>query len=469
MTLAGALLLMSGLMPLGQQQAHADELQALEQQIGALQTRLDVAETRVAPPAPSDQWFAVVSGNEGEASSGPIDEFTGTAPRGLTLLISPTADSGARHEVTVGGFVKANLIYDLDENLGDDFNIGAITPGAGDASHVRIHARHTRVQIKSRSDTPVGLVRTLIEGDFLGAGGNESFSNSSGFRVRHAWADWAMTPTLTFGTGQTWSNFMSPFALPPSVDVRGPTGRSFLRQGQVRLTYEDGPWLFAVAAENPETDIQSSAVAGGPAGATCNESSGANPCGAADRLPDFTARLVYETPQHHTFQVSTVVRELHVDADGAAAGFSGSDSTFGWGVLAAASFDLDIVTARVQATYGDGIGRYGSQQHGNRAAVLRDPAAMDLETVEAYSLLASLTADLTETSNITVAYGRVDFAEGDTLAGQNRSFQNVYVTWLWRPVRQMQLGAEVNWGERDILGGGRDDAVRLGFASWFYF
>ena len=472
----GALVLGGMVLGSGPETARADDVDALRQQLAELQHRigdLDAATVRAPADAGYDVSSLIVMRGSGLDAPDP-DGFVESEPgdRGLTIYISPAAEeTAARHQVALSGFVKGNLIYDFDDNLGDVFNVGNITTGADNGPRFRIHARHTRIRLQSKSQTSVGVVRTYIEGDFFGAGGNEIVSNSNSFRLRHAWADWDMTDSFNFGVGQTWSNFMSGFALPPSVDVRGPAGRSFIRQGQLRLTYNQGPWLFAVAAENPETDIQAGLTpgGGGPAGATCNESSGANPCGANDRLPDFTARLFHETEDNHKFQISGVVRELRTDADASAAGFGGTDSVIGWGVLGAASFDFSPVTARVQATYGDGIGRYGSQYHGNRAAIARDPASIDLETVEAFSLLASATVTLTDHSKLTAAYGRVDFAKGDTLVGQNSRFQNVYVNWLYRPVSAVQFGAEVNWGERTVRGGGADDAFRFGLATWFYF
>lgn len=456
--------------------AYGDEVAALRQQLVELQRRVNALDAvRLEMPAQADYdatSLFFTRGSELDAPGPDGFEEGGADDRGLTIHVSPSGDAtAAHHQVALSGFVKGNLIYDFDDNLGDVFNVGNITTGADNGPRFRIHARHTRLRLKSKSQTSVGVVRTYIEGDFFGAGGNEVVSNSDTFRLRHAWADWDMTDNFNFGVGQTWSNFMSGFALPPSVDVRGPAGRSFIRQGQMRLTYTQGPWLFAVAAENPETDIQAGLTpgGGGPAGATCNESSGANPCGANDRLPDFTARLFHKTEDNHKFQISGVVRELRTDADASAAGFGGTDSVVGWGILGAASFDFSPVTARVQATYGDGIGRYGSQYHGNRAAIARDPASIDLETVEAFSLLVSATVNLTDHSKLTAAYGRVDFASDDTLVGQNSRFQNVYVNWLYRPVSAIQFGAEANWGERTVRGGGQDDAIRFGLATWFYF
>ena len=72
---------------------------------------------------------------------------------------------------------------------------------------------------------------------------------------------------------------MNLFAYPDTVDFFGPAGASFKRQGQVRLTYHDGPWLFAVAAENPETDLTHwHNTAACRSASTCAESLGTNIC-----------------------------------------------------------------------------------------------------------------------------------------------------------------------------------------------
>ena len=43
-----------------------------------------------------------------------------------------------------------------------------------------------RFRIRSRSDTAVGQIRTLIEGDFEGS----PFGTTTSFRLRHAWGEW---------------------------------------------------------------------------------------------------------------------------------------------------------------------------------------------------------------------------------------------------------------------------------------
>ena len=472
-TIAAALLVAT-VFGAGTDRAIADDVLALKQQLAALGSRLDDLEA--TPVRTVDQGVSRISFQRGSVLDAPDPAaFEEGIPedRGLTLYFSPAADVPVpRHEVTLSGFVKGNVIYDAHDNLGDIFNVGAITTGAADnGPHFRIHARHSRVRLKSKSETEVGTVRTYVESDFFGTAGNQRISNSDAFRLRHAWADWDSTDNFNIGVGQTWSNFMSGFALPPRVDVAGPAGRVSLRQGQVRLTYKNSASLFALAAENPETDIQAGLTPGGsgPAGVVCNESSAPNSCSASDRLPDFTARLYHKTGDNHQFQISGVLRELRTDGDAAAVGFAGTDSTLGWGVLGAASFDFSPLTARIQVTYGDGIGRYGSRYHANRAAIAPDPANINLQTVEAFSVMAGLTLEVTPQSKLTASYGRAGFARRDTLVGQSTSLQNVNINWLYRPASAVQFGLEANWGELKVRGAGKDDALRFGFATWFFF
>ena len=353
--------------------AQADELSALKAQLEGLQSRVNQLES--SPSAggttpsglpQSDSWITIHRGSDigwDQSTHARPQEYI-PEDRGFTIAITPTADLPAPvHEVTVSGYVKGDFIFDTQQDLGDTFGASNID-GGDNREHVRLHARQSRFRIRSKSDTAVGQVRTLIEGDFFGGGGNEIASNSSSFRLRHAWGEWDITPNTTIGIGQTWTNFMNLFAYPDTVDFNGPAGAAFVRQSQVRLTYHDGPWLFAVAVENPETDIS---VGTGTTLTACAESTGTNLCEVNDNVPDFTARLQYDAPGGHKFQISGVLRNLRVDGDVAAAGITGSDSEIGWGILGAASVNLaDIATLTALATYGDGTGPLSGQRRQQR-------------------------------------------------------------------------------------------------------
>ena len=470
--------------------ANADELAALKAQLEALQSRVNHLESD-APASgansgglpQSDSWITFHRGSDIG-----WDQSRDTRPgnyipedRGFTIAITPTADLPAPvHEVTVSGYVKGDFIYDTHQDLGDSFFASSIT-GGRDREHVRLHARQSRFLIKSKSQTSVGEVRTWIEGDFFGAGGNELFSNSTAFGLRHAWGEWFMTPNTSIRIGQDWTNFMNLFAYPDTVDFFGPTGIAFVRQAQVRVTYKDGPWLFAVSAENPETDVTigSAALATGltmangtttaAVGVGCIESGGFNACEANDNVPDFTARVQYDADGGHKFQISGVLRNLRIDGD-LGGGITGSDSEFAWGVLGAASLNLaDIATLSAVATYGDGIGRYTISGAFGSALVTGTTANPNLQTIEAWSVAAALGFAVTDTTTFNVVLGYFDQTNSDIVAGQIDDLTTVHVNLWWQPVSRFRLGAEGIWGNNDILGASTEDALRFQLGAEFYF
>jgi hypothetical protein len=458
--------------------AQADELSALKAQLEGLQSRVNQLEsTGPAATTPSgmpqsDSWITFHRGSDigwdQETHSRPQERIP--EDRGFTIAITPTADLPAPvHEVTVSGYIKGDFIFDTHQNVGDSFAASAIT-GGNDREHVRLHAHQSRFRIKSKSDTAVGQVRTLIEGDFEGAGGNELFSNSKAFRLRHAWGEWDITPNTTIGIGQTWTNFMNLFAYPDTVDFFGPAGASFARQGQIRMTYTSGPMLFAIAVENPETDLTLATAAGNASTGTCRESAGTNPCEANDNIPDFTARLQYDAPGGHKFQVSGVLRNLRVDGDLAAGGITGSDSELGYGILGAASINLaDIATFTAMAGYGDGIGRYLINGGFAAGTVTGTAANPNINSIEAWSVVAALALGVTDTTTMNIAFGYYEADNGDILAGMIEDVTTVHVNLIWQPVSRFRMGVEGMYGYNDIKGLHGTGALRFQFGAWFFF
>lgn len=120
---------------------------------------------------------------------------------------------GSNTSVTFGGYVKLDAIYsDRTTGVasqGNQFLSPSLIPvGPAAEDHARgratLHARQSRLFAKTATPTGLGDFTTLVEGDFFGADGNESVSNSNGFRIRHAWG--------TLGhrsAGQYWTNFMN--------------------------------------------------------------------------------------------------------------------------------------------------------------------------------------------------------------------------------------------------------------------
>lgn len=126
-------------------------------------------------------------------------------------------------DLTVYGYIKGDLIYDLDTDLGTTvFGLGSITPGGNTGSNFRGQAIQSRLGIRASGNGASGV----LEGDFFGSGGG-------GFRLRQAYVD---IGNLRFG--QNWTNFMPIESYPSTLDFQGPAGIPFARVTQARYTYD---------------------------------------------------------------------------------------------------------------------------------------------------------------------------------------------------------------------------------------
>ena len=200
--------------------AHADALQDLKAQVDVLLKKVAELEQK-------------------QAAASPANAVTGGATQGSFKL--PGSDTS----VTLGGYVKLDAIYsDKSAGVGStgdqEFEPGSIPvgPGAGDNERhqIKLHARQSRLNVKTSTPTTWGDMNTFVEFDLFGASGNESVSNSNNLRVRHAYG--------TLGgllAGQTWSTFMDVGALPETLDFGGPAGQIFVRQAQVAPSAAPSP------------------------------------------------------------------------------------------------------------------------------------------------------------------------------------------------------------------------------------
>ncbi|NNF79971.1 MAG: hypothetical protein HKN05_18265, partial [Rhizobiales bacterium] len=150
--------------------AQADDLTALKAQLEALQSRVNQLESTPAPSAlPDGASLITFKRGQGSLSDWHTDrKAEGTIPQdgGFTIAITPTADVPAPvTEVTVSGYVKGDVIYDFDQDtIGDTFGAASTINGAQqNVSGVSLHATQSRFRIRSRTDTAIGQIRTLIE------------------------------------------------------------------------------------------------------------------------------------------------------------------------------------------------------------------------------------------------------------------------------------------------------------------
>lgn len=474
--------------------AQADELTALKAQLEALQSRVNQLESAPAPAAlPDGASLITFKRGQGSLSDWNTDrKAEGIIPQdgGFTIAITPTADVPAPvTEVTVSGYVKGDVIYDFDQdNLGDTFTSGSgISNGAQNVSGVRLHARQSRFRIRSRTDTAIGQIRTLIEMDFFrfGTSGrvNTVVSTGGGLtgisvgnfngnpepRLRHAWGEWDMTPNWTLGVGRFWRISCDVFTSVGTVDFGGSAGGcSNTRAAQVRFTYTSGPVSFRFGIVEPLQDV--TRFGGFVTGTTATTPAATR---TSPDFPNFAAALLYDAPGGHQLFVGAEIE--HIDFDGTENTFA--DDDVGWEVQTGVNINLaDIATFTGHFQYGDGITNMLGDGIANFALVGCGAAAATctIDRNEAWGAYAGLSFNVTDTTQFNIQYGHANPAGGR--AGFT-STNSIHANVLWRPVRQMRLGWEVIYGFKrnttaTAAAAGRrrhEDAVRGQFGAWFFF
>jgi hypothetical protein len=359
---------------------------------------------------------------------------------------------GTDTSLRIGGYTKLDVIYDVKASQGDSVSFSSIpldgTAAARRQGTTRLDARQSRINFETRTPTEYGTLRTFVEGDFFGTGGNDLASNSSTFRIRHAYGE--LGHVLA---GQTWSNFMDLESLPETVDFNGPAGQVFVRQAQLRytqpLTGLGGATRITFAIENPEGDFFAPGTAGNPppTGAAAIGS----PSNALNQIPDFTARFATDQTWGH-LSLAALARQIQANEHA---------KDFGYGLSLGATlntFGRDHLFAQING--GNGIGRYlqdgvGSGADFNGTTILNSEAA--------FGAFGGYTHWWTDTIRSSAVYGHDEFNNNTSLVGftNNRSIDGVHVNIFWSPVPESNVGFEYIYGRRQTDGGQHGEFDRL--------
>lgn len=359
---------------------------------------------------------------------------------------------GSDTSLTIGGYAKLDALWS-DKSAGVDsvgdqlFSPGLIPvgPAAGEhkTSQVTLHARQSRLWLGSSTPTSRGELRTYFEGDFFGADGNESASNSHGFRLRHAYG--SLGKLLA---GQTWTNFFDVRAYPETLDFGGAAGQIFVRQAQVRWSDEYARVQWSIAAENPES------VLAVPGSATPLRSD-------ADHAPDLTARFTFATPRA-TYSLGALAREIGVDSELA------SDARWG----GALSFTAVVATGgqddvRLAVNAGNAIGRYQELGFFPDAYLAADGRLRLAQQASGFIAYRHFWASNLRSSLELSAAG--SNPPDGTAPGINQASRSQHLNLIWSPVPAVNLGAELIHGERRVVGGDKGSLNRLQLAAQYSF
>jgi len=399
--------------------ANADEAQ-LQQQIRELAGKLDSLQQQLdATKKPAAQ-----GGNEQLGK--------GELPGSFKI-------PGTETSLKLGGFAYLDIIKDFNGG-GQGGTVGIVQniPVEGSAAATRsgqftMTARRSRLYATALTPTSLGNLKTHLEADFYGAGGNELVTNSAGFRLRQAYAD---IGSWTFG--QTYTTFVDLPSYPEIVDFSGGHGLpQGARQPLVRYAQKAGAHEFAVAIENPESDFvgvstQTFAAGTGPV----NQNS-------IDKSPDLAAKYAVSGAWGR-LAVAGVARRLTVNNNGGTAlnGFTGEKSVTAGGLMMSGrlmTFGTDSVTFAVAG--GPGIGRYLLGLPANTAAVINNGK---LDTVDAWGGNLSYRHYWTPSLRSTASYGvvRSDNPHPAIPATNITRIQAGYLNLIWSPTPVTNFGLE---------------------------
>lgn len=383
---------------------------------------------------------------------------------GTLAMAVASASHGVDFEVgdtkaSVYGYAKLDIIYDVDDDMGNLITHSEITEDGVDSKdgNFNMHAYQSRIGFKTSTPVAGSDLVTQIEGDFYGSGGGE-------LRLRHAFGSWN-----GILAGQTWTNLYGFVAGTPTIDFTGTHGTgNQARQAQLRYTTGN----FAVSLEEPD-------ALGGVVDADYNfvdtttvNGTDVNEIGSGDaaksKLPDLIARYT-DASGPFKYSASGVLRQLEYDADGQAnapANFS-DDTATGWGITLEAAMDVtEALTLRGGVIHGEGLGDYQNVSPMPSPAYVNSEG--ELEAIEATggTFGASLKAG---PGAINAAYSISTVDLDDEEIDGNDTFETVHLNYIWSPAERISYGIETSWVGRETSGGDEGDAMRIQGMAMYSF
>jgi hypothetical protein len=492
--------------------ARADDLQVNQQ---TLNTRIDqLAAVGLQPGA-----GAVFSVDQNAATGAAVT--AGSFPRSILIPGTDTSMKiyGQITEVIdywmSGGGVAANT-SPSNTTVGDN-GFAQSTPLHGSIAAARgggvfqQSPRESKMGIETRTPTPFGEARTVLEWDWTEAGSfvpggadPTSVSDNLAPRFRYGYG------TLGgFLAGQATSNFSDPDANSETLDFGGNFGEpGHVRIPQVRWTMPGLWWggSFSVSAEQPETivatangiegndagvipTLTTSCTAGAPAAisaatSTCSTSlltSGVTPLNVAKATaPDFTAAWYIPQPWGH-LDFSGVLRPGIDVTDGkyfaknyiGYGGHFGIDIKPGWlgwvkdditlhftggdtiGPFVNSSTNFDLATNYGLPSTSASAGSYGGFNGPTSAAaasaiIFKPTQEMGGEIGYQHWWLPNLRSNINAGFN--AHYGiPIKLVGAAQAASINKELITAHANLIWNPVSFVDIGLEYMWSQRTVL------------------
>ncbi|WP_205597991.1 DcaP family trimeric outer membrane transporter [Caulobacter sp. 17J65-9] len=358
------------------------------------------------------------------------------------IAASPFAAHAQDREFEAYGFADLDYIQDfrrVDPDWEATLRASKIptSPGlfGGDGKSV-VSVRQTRFGVKGGQEDVDGLPMNFkFEFDFFGVGAD---AGQTTIRLRHAYGEWGHLLA-----GQTNSLFMDGDIFPNVIDYWGPGGMVFLRNPQVRWTFvDDGTYRFAVAAEQPNNDIDSGRIR------EIDPDLGSN-IQAHDNVPDLTAQFRYTGNEWGYVQLAGILRNLGFETLGTVDNRP-KGNELGWGLDLTSNIMIghkDKILAGV--VYGQGIASY-MNDGGVDLAPEGVPGDLSAEAVKLLGL--SFYYDHYWNDRWSTSFGWSQTKVDNTDFQAPEAFQTgqyASINLLFTPAPDLLFGGEFLWGQRE--------------------
>lgn len=362
------------------------------------------------------------------------------------------AASASGASISLGGYVKFDgQVSDYSDgsgataSIGEDFLVPSTIPTDGGSGDMNTHfnAKESRLWLKAQTPTSVGAITGYLEMDFEGSSqGDERITNSYSPRLRHAYVSWE-----NWLFGQTWSTFFNVSALPDLLDFVGPVGTIFVRQAQVRYTL--GGLQFAL--ENPSSTLYDGTE---------------NPYDN-NQIPDMIARYNFGD-ERANLSASLMVRELAYEDT--VANISRSDSEYGYalsiaGRVAVGDGGDDL---RFMVNQGNALGRYMGLNAFRAGAI--SPINGDIDLADQWGAFAAYRHLWDEQWRSSFSLSAAGSDNPSSAGGTApEAYQTMHANLIYSPTRELEMGGELIYGNKELDNGQDGDVTRLQFSAKYTF
>jgi hypothetical protein len=383
----------------------------------------------------------------------------------LCLAASPVTAQGAPppqgSTFEIYGFVMADIGYDVNQVDPDWFDVLRVTKlpafddQFGEDGRTYFSVRQTRFGVRSSTPTRFGDLTTQFEWELFGVGVD---AGQTTIRLRHAYGELGQ-----FGAGQYWSPFMDIDVFPNTVEYWGPPGMAFFRNVQFRWMPVKGDSRVTFALERPGASGDQGVLADR---IELDGIQGRFP------LPDFSGEGRWGGSWGYV-ELAGIVRWIEWDdlLDDAV-DLSGDE--VGWGATISSNLKFGARdVARLQVVYGEGIQNYMNDAPVDVAARLTgDPTRpVTGEALSVLGIVAFLDHGWNDRFSSAIGYSMIDM--GTTPEQLDSSFETGHYAignLMYYPVKDVMMGAELQWGRRENIRDGFDvDDFRVQFSFKYNF